>query len=319
MDLSLFSKHDINTSLISSLSYIHSELHKTDELENPFETIANNLSVNWVTYGSYNMLLDTIETNSIASSKRLMDTIFNTITPPVPSTLVSVFDSEYSIGKVELITRELSKHSDKVIKCGELDSESSVYAKAKMEEALDTIHSGSPLLWSLVNTYVDEVVLTGSTNGHYVQSAASFNLFGLVMIYGDTAQDVDFYLEHLIHELAHIILYTVNAKESVVTNEEHERFQAPYREDLRPMDGIYHAYFVMSYIIIHLRALADSGVLNESLVAKVEKRISNTEDKFMKTYKMMLEDAKFTAVGREIFDASYTETMRALRSEGSHV
>ncbi|MGC9458705.1 aKG-HExxH-type peptide beta-hydroxylase [Vibrio genomosp. F10] len=318
MDVSLFSKQELNTSLLSSLSYIYSELNKSNSASTPFDSIVNSLSPNWVTFGLYNMLIDTVEDNSIEQSKLLLDDILRSFSLISPSILVAVLNSEYSLTKTELITRELSKHSDKVIKCGELDSANCVHAKTKIKETLDLIQCGSPLLWSLLSDYVDEIVLTGSTNGHYVQSAASFNLFGLVIINGDNRQDVDFYLEHIIHELAHIILYTVNAKESVVLNGEDERFQAPYRADLRPMDGIYHAYFVMSYIIKFLRTLVVSRVLNETLVDKVERRISITESQFVKTHDMMVWEAKFTPIGRKIFDDAYTETIHALSNEGSY-
>jgi hypothetical protein len=57
---------------------------------------------------------------------------------------------------------------------------------------------------------------------------------------------VGYWIEHIIHELAHIRLESLFFHEKLVLNPYSEKkFIAPIRDDLRPMRGIFHATFVL--------------------------------------------------------------------------
>ncbi len=264
----------------------------------------------WISYGLYNELIQQAEIGNVSHCNQILSEIKHSFVDD-NNMVISLYDKEYPLLNKRLIQGELAKHRDKAVSCGLIESDVANKQRSKLIKSIDVIKLASASLWSLLNCFVDEIVITGSADGHYVQSAASFNLFGLIMIYGDPEKGVAYYLEHVIHELSHILLYTVNAKDKVVLNEDDERFKAPYREDLRPMDGIYHAYFVMSNIIYYLNQIKNNAVMDDGLDIEIENRIQDTLSKFYETYGLMVKSARFTEIGKEIFLDSY-EKVRSL-------
>ncbi|MBL6431916.1 MAG: hypothetical protein HPM95_15385 [Alphaproteobacteria bacterium] len=64
------------------------------------------------------------------------------------------------------------------------------------------------------------------------------------------------------HEAAHGTLFAMSPVEFYVFNPENERYSSPLRLDPRPLDGIYHATFVLARMHIAMRelvALAEPG------------------------------------------------------------
>jgi hypothetical protein len=71
-----------------------------------------------------------------------------------------------------------------------------------------------------------------------------------------------FTLEHLVHEASHTRLYSVQELVPLYTNAPTDLFPSPLRKDLRPVQGIYHAAFVLGRIIeCMLRVAQTTGLL----------------------------------------------------------
>src|SRR5206468_121331 len=60
---------------------------------------------------------------------------------------------------------------------------------------------------------------------------------------------VPYYLEHIVHECAHQHLFALQLIDPVVLNDKNELFDAPIRLQKRPMDGIFHACFVLARMV----------------------------------------------------------------------
>lgn len=58
-----------------------------------------------------------------------------------------------------------------------------------------------------------------------------------------------YFLDHLTHELSHLVLHGFMNHDPLILNGHAERFAAPMRPDPRPLYGIYHAAFVLARII----------------------------------------------------------------------
>ena len=63
------------------------------------------------------------------------------------------------------------------------------------------------------------------------------------------------YIPRLIHEYSHNLLFGIARNEPLVFNDPEERDESPLRQDLRPMDGIYHALFVSAREALAMRAI----------------------------------------------------------------
>ncbi|WP_350355667.1 aKG-HExxH-type peptide beta-hydroxylase [Serratia symbiotica] len=94
---------------------------------------------------------------------------------------------------------------------------------------------------------IDEIRLFSAKN---VRAGSGFNTLGMVYI-SELSKDDDAsrYIEHLIHESAHNLLYAYWANEALIENETDELFHTPFRKDKRPLSAIYHAMFVLYHTI----------------------------------------------------------------------
>ena len=67
----------------------------------------------------------------------------------------------------------------------------------------------------------------------------------------------------LVHEQAHNVLFALSPMEGVVENGEEERFSSPLRYDARPLEGIFHATFVLARMVYGMDMLRGSGLLSD--------------------------------------------------------
>lgn len=74
--------------------------------------------------------------------------------------------------------------------------------------------------------------------------ATSFALWGAMAINADAHASWLHYYQTLVHEAAHGLLFALARNEPLVLGDPGEKFGSPLRDDLRPMDGIFHAGFV---------------------------------------------------------------------------
>lgn len=61
--------------------------------------------------------------------------------------------------------------------------------------------------------------------------------------------------ENIIHECSHSRLYQLMEIDPVVMNDHEETYHSPWREDPRPMDGVFHGAFVFARIVVWLEKL----------------------------------------------------------------
>ncbi|WP_166637699.1 aKG-HExxH-type peptide beta-hydroxylase [Marinomonas balearica] len=254
----------------------------------------------WLSYGYYNKCIYSLELNDIKLGKKfLVDSLENY--KEFKSLSISELNFDISSkNKIELIENELFLHKDKSIEVGTV-RENQKEERKKLSRALMIIEEISPKLRFELESYIDEIILTGHSEGNYIRSAASFNLFGLILINANRKNSILFYIEHIIHELSHVVLYTAQSYDELTLNPAEEKYKAPYRADLRPMDGLYHAYFVMCRIISILSKL---GKANFSLDFEEERenRLQSTIDKFYQTHNIMKKNAVFTHYGEFLFN-----------------
>lgn len=108
-----------------------------------------------------------------------------------------------------------------------------------------------------------------------------------------------YYLEHIVHECAHQHLFALQLIDPMVLNHQNELFDAPIRLQKRPMDGIFHACFVLARMVRCFRkAQSGIGIAKEDR-ADFLKRIENW---FEKSYDTVAQHAKLSEPGRLLFN-----------------
>lgn len=138
--------------------------------------------------------------------------------------------------------------------------------------------------------------------GRVLRGETSLQSFGAVWLrVPEREQDqIAYWLEHLVHEVAHLRLESVFMLERLVLNPLSEkRYRAPIRDDPRPMRGVFHATFVLARIIRVFRRLSLAGM---------DKRLRDPLRLFELQFEIGMAslhhpEARFSATGRRIRDA----------------
>lgn len=260
------------------------------------------ISPNWRTYGHYNACVRALELDDIATGKDHLSRALSMLAEPrIAFSVVSLVDSDGGVNDIAMIRRELLRETDALIGIGFLTDRLLIRdVQSKVEEAIRIIRCALPSFAVEIEETTTEILITGGTEGQYVRSASCFGLFGLVVINGSREFSVLHYLEHIIHEAAHIRLMLVTINDELTLNPRTERFEAPFRADLRPMNGLFHAYFVLTRILLAFSILRRSSIQAE-WTAELDARIVASLKRFFETARIIESNAQFTNLGKEIF------------------
>lgn len=157
-------------------------------------------------------------------------------------------------------------------------------------DQIDEVHS-----YAAINHLCAIKVFDGTIRGFSYQSA-----YGNIYIRTPEPTDVPiaYYLEHIVHECAHQHLFALQLLDSVILNDKSELFDAPIRKQKRPMDGIFHACFVLARMVRCFRKTGPHlGETNN------EQFLNKIDIWFNKSYQTVKDHAKLTDNGTRIFNS----------------
>lgn len=143
------------------------------------------------------------------------------------------------------------------------------HSAARIGEAMDLIDRVAPELGGEVGALARQIVLAADRPDaqHPFYAATSFFLFGAVFFNPERHASAYEAAETLVHEAAHTLLTARAVDAPLVTNPRAARYRAPVRTDPRPMEGIYHATFVLARTCLFNRAVAGSADVPQPLRA----------------------------------------------------
>lgn len=136
-------------------------------------------------------------------------------------------------------------------------------------------------------------------HGRVLRGDTSNRSFGAVWLRVPEPEDdqVGYWIEHIVHEVSHMRLELFRELDAVVLNPRSEKkYKAPIRDDPRPMQGVFHATFVLARMIRVFKLLSLAGY---------EKRFRDRLQLCRLQFQVGMEtlrhpDARFTDAGREI-------------------
>ena len=155
---------------------------------------------------------------------------------------------------------------------------------------------------ALVN---DVVIVVGDANsGYQFDGGSSYFLWGTLFLNATSHQTDIAMVEVLAHESAHMLLYACAIDEPLVLNPDEDLFPSPLRDDLRPMDGIYHATFVSARMHFAMQSLVASGILSsEDLFAAKQARDEDLKN-FWDGFKVVSEHGELSSTGKKIMQTA---------------
>lgn len=134
--------------------------------------------------------------------------------------------------------------------------------------------------------------------------ASAFELWGSICLNAIDAPDIVDMLTAIAHECCHGMLFGYSIDGDLVLNSEEERFSSPLRIDPRPMDGIYHATYVLARMYHAARVVAESGLLQGPLQSKLVDNMSNYEKSFYDSLSTIRTHAKCTDIGQSLIEGA---------------
>lgn len=111
-----------------------------------------------------------------------------------------------------------------------------------------------------------------------------------------THRGIPYFLEHLVHESSHNVLFGLMLYDPMVTNPVSEKFSAPLRTDLRPMYGIFHAAFVVARMVRIFKLLVEKGH------DEYQNLIDHFEPRLINGIRIIREHGRLTENGRQFFE-----------------
>lgn len=177
--------------------------------------------------------------------------------------------------------------------------------KSTIKSALNIIKLADPELYDEIEFLTNEIRVFSSGN---IRAGSNFNTLGLIyMSQQGSSDEVSRYIEHIVHEAAHNLLYAHWTADPIFTNHSNKLYYTPFRRDSRPLSAIFHAMFVLArtiYIFDKIHLNAPNSLDFGNIRTNYNERGNNAsfKIKFIQTAEVVSKNAKLTAYGKRIFD-----------------
>ncbi len=179
--------------------------------------------------------------------------------------------------------------------------------------ALALVDEAVPELAGEVRGIVREVVLVESDPACAADfhGGSHFQLWGALFLNAALQPTVEDVVEVVAHESAHSFLFGCCTEEPLVHNADEELFPSPLREDLRPMDGIYHATFVSARMHWALSRLLESGRLSGPARDRVAAARDDDRRNFLSGHAVVAEHGLLSETGEALMTGAREYMERA--------
>jgi HEXXH motif-containing protein len=185
--------------------------------------------------------------------------------------------------------------------------EAAAKCRRLIKEAFDLMDAGDPELAAEIRALLREIVLAAGTlesKAMTFDGASAFMLWGAIIINGNQPKGELTMLQMLAHESSHNLLFGFSADEPLVENSPDELFGSPLRMDPRPMDGIYHATFVLARMHRAVKGLLDSGILSATQKEIAEKDLADNARLFANGIETVDRFGKLTPLGKIVMEGA---------------
>lgn len=152
----------------------------------------------------------------------------------------------YRTTEVASLIKWLDLESENSISLTHLDDGTFHQSKEDLVRAIDALEILAPDFWAEFCAITKQVILARPSGQQKLtfRGASSFALWGSITLNVDSHREWWLYIPTLVHEYSHNMLFAMARDEALVLNDPEALYYSPLRQQLRPMDGIFHAAFV---------------------------------------------------------------------------
>ena len=185
--------------------------------------------------------------------------------------------------------------------------------RRRLNDALGLIEARAPVAWSDVSRITTEIVAAyGVSRGIMTfDGCSSLERYGSILVNMRRQRTRLVMAETLVHESAHSLLFALSCNDHRVLNPPTERHRSPLRIDPRPLDGIFHAVFVLARMHGFVAEVALHPGTTPAMRAEARKVLAEREKSFRDGHSVLMEHARFSEIGRELLDDAHARVERA--------
>jgi hypothetical protein len=172
----------------------------------------------------------------------------------------------------------------------------------KINQSLKVMRGISDYFYHFVTSLIHQVVLVGVTDRGSIKSSSAIKTLGCIIMCPNTEKQkgtLNQYIEDFIHESSHIELFLEQAKDQLVNNPAEYLYAAPFREDKRPMAGIYHANYVLGNIVSYFSQAVKSST--GDILKNNDYFLKRALSTYLETYNIVEKQGDLTKRGHELF------------------
>jgi len=264
-----------------------------------------------VLYSRHFHLVDAIEDDDLDKAQTILNAIL-AATPGDRDIVISAPAEGRFAGDAEAILPFFTAEEDSRYVFVDPDPAATARSAREMGDALELLRRTAPGLAAETDEIVRWIMLVEGKvrpeyegEGYPFGSSSALRAWGAITVNADTKTEIFNRAVTIVHEAAHDVLFALAPKEGVVTNADNERYGSPLRADLRPLEGIYHATFVVARIDLAARTMLESGRLEGAQEALARRHLEN-EDLFYDGLATLERHADFTEIGRSALASAET-------------
>lgn len=179
--------------------------------------------------------------------------------------------------------------------------------RRRLSDAFALLDAGFPEMAAEVRALLREIVVAAGPEDPKAltfDGASCYMLWGAIMLNARGQKNVLDAAQALAHESGHNLLFGLSADGPLVENADDELFSSPLRKDPRPMDGVFHATYVVARMHQTLCRLLASGVLDEEQEAAAKADLAAHRRNFDIGDQVVREGGRLTEVGRQAIEAA---------------
>lgn len=263
-------------------------------------------------YSTYFQLLRALQANDQQALRALIATLALTPTSNGVAIRMLGFDA---FGRKGVRTTRDDFASDSLLhtQMGVIPAGAGPRMHRKLTGALDLIADLSSQAWQDITDVTTEIVAAyGTMRGLTTfDGCSSLERYGSILINMRRDRTPLGLAETLVHESAHGLLFALSCNEHRVLNPPSERHASPLRHDPRPLDGIYHAVFVLARMFAFVSDVAQSPNTTQTMRAEAQRRMDARRKNFLDGYAVLQEHARLTDIGQSLLDDAYARVMMA--------
>lgn len=258
-------------------------------------------------YGHYFKLVRAIQNEELRSIRPHLAALAGSGREPDLDTAIRMFGlEEFGRSKLHETSLQFASSSLSVTQMGTVPKGAHCRVRLTLKDAIKLIQTSAPIAWHAVATVTTEIIAVYGRPRCVMtfDGCSSLERYGAILINMRRQRTALSMAETLVHESAHSLLFALSCNDHRVLNPTSERYASPLRIDPRPLDGIYHAVFVLARMYSFVAEVALNPQAKNAMRIEACRLMEVRKKNFWDGYGVLIENAQFTETGRRLLDDS---------------